>query len=264
MQKKKNRENLLFKFINWTKLVPCYDRFCQQDPSSRPLLENSCRRTIACPAGLAQPEKTKGLNSPRGKRSRDCRVHKFSTSLQEHLPARILPWAHLARSKLLQMPWQLSLATEPALAQLTAERFQRLVTEHVKAFYFANELCVSVLVTLSALLKWKLCCSITVNFYLDHLPKHFRSRWKEATTLKGDLNLWGRRFIFRLWLLLVQMIWQVELAVSQWINQRIMHWQSSIMLRHPLGNKTTTKLKGKETYVQRAILHMLSSSFKIQ
>lgn len=205
-----------------------------------------------------------GLNSLRGKRARDCRTHKFSTSLQKRLPARTLPHAHPARSKLLQIHWQHSLATEPRLAQLTAEQFHRLVTKYVKAFYFANELCMSVLVTPSAVLKWKLSCSITVNFYLEHLSTHFRSRWKEATTLKGDLNLSGNQFIFRLWLLVAQMIRQVELAVSQWINQRIMRWQSSIMLRHPLGNKTTTKLKGKETHAQKEILCMLSYRFQTQ
>lgn len=70
----------------------------------------------------------------------DHRMQKFSTALQEHLPGRILPQAHLARSKLLQVCWQLSLPTEPRLAQLTAEQFPSLVTEDVKAFYFANEL----------------------------------------------------------------------------------------------------------------------------
>lgn len=66
---------------------------------------------------------------------------KFSTSLQEHVLVGILPRAHLARSKLLQIHWQCSLATEPMLAQLSAEQFFCLVTQYVKAFYFANELC---------------------------------------------------------------------------------------------------------------------------
>lgn len=150
------------------------------------------------PCRLSTAKKTTGLNSPRGKKGGDRRMHTFSTSLQEHLPARILPRAHLTRRKPLQIHWQHSLATEPRLAQLTAEQFHRLVTKHVKAFYFANELCVSVLVTLSAVLKWKLSRSFTVNFYLENLSKHFQSRWKEATALKCDLNLSGNQFIFRL------------------------------------------------------------------
>jgi len=150
------------------------------------------------PCRLRTARKYTGLNSRRGRRARDSRVPKFSTSLQEYLPARILPRAHLARSKLPQVHWQRSLATEPELAQLTAEQFYRLATDYIKAFYFANEVCMPVLITLSAVLKWKLCCSITVNFYLEHLCKHFHSRWKEATTLKGDLNLSGNQLIFRL------------------------------------------------------------------
>lgn len=71
------------------------------------------------------------------------------------------------------MHWQHFLTTEPTLAQLNAEQFHCLVTNYVKAFYFANEFCMSVLVTLAAVLKWKFYFSITVNFYLEHLYQHF-------------------------------------------------------------------------------------------
>lgn len=50
------------------------------------------------------------------------------------------------------MLWQHSLTTELTLAQLAAEQFHCLVMEYVKAFYFANEFCMSVLETI--------CCAI--------------------------------------------------------------------------------------------------------
>lgn len=42
------------------------------------------------------------------------------------------------------MHWQHSLTTEPTLAQINAEQFHCLVTDYVKAFYFANEFCMPV------------------------------------------------------------------------------------------------------------------------